>query len=389
MNDLSTCKRCGSEKLIKCGQQKNAQKTKWKQTYKCKNCGLKFYGLKEHFIDYEEEKFEYVSKEIIKRNWATYDEYQLNEKMLFLQTIKEVLNFFIFEQVNKKGRPVKNTKDVLFGMLTKTYNVDSARRTVSDLKIQKQLNNVIEVPCFATLMHYFNNPDFKPILEKMVEITSIPLKEIESHFSSDATGFSTSQFGRWTDNKFGEEKERRLYRKLHAMVGVESNVITSAIITKQAGEQTSDTSQYPFLLKKTAINFTVKEVSADMAYLSRKNLELTDSIGAMPLIPFKSNSIARNKGKVWKEMFYYFKEHKQDFFRKYHNRSNVEATFAMMKQKFGKALFTKNWTAHQNEILCKVVCHNICCLIRAYYCLNLEKPFSTETPQNEIITIKL
>ena len=83
MNDLSACKRCGSEKLIKSGQQKNAQKTKWKQTYKCKNCGLKFYGLKEHFIDYEKEKFEYIPKEIVKRSWATYDEYQLNEKMLF------------------------------------------------------------------------------------------------------------------------------------------------------------------------------------------------------------------------------------------------------------------------------------------------------------------
>ncbi len=53
----------------------------------------------------------------------------------------------------------------------------------------------------------------------------------------------------------------------------------------------------------------------------------------------------------------------------------------MIKQKFGSDLMTKNHLANVNEILCKVLCHNLCCLISAYYELNVETSFCTQVPE--------
>jgi transposase len=62
----------------------------------------------------------------------------------------------------------------------------------------------------------------------------------------------------------------------------------------------------------------------------------------------------------------------------YHKRSNVETTFHMIKSKFGDALRSRTKTAQINEALCKVLCHNICCLIQSMFELGLKPKFWAE-----------
>jgi transposase len=61
--------------------------------------------------------------------------------------------------------------------------------------------------------------------------------------------------------------------------------------------------------------------------------------------------------------------------QRYHKRSNVESTFSMIKAKFGDGLRSRTETAQINEVLCKVLCHNICCLIQSMHELNLKPKF--------------
>jgi len=51
----------------------------------------------------------------------------------------------------------------------------------------------------------------------------------------------------------------------------------------------------------------------------------------------------------------------------------------MIKRKFGDALRSKTETAQVNETLAKIVCHNICCLIAAWYELGIEPVFGKRT----------
>ena len=59
----------------------------------------------------------------------------------------------------------------------------------------------------------------------------------------------------------------------------------------------------------------------------------------------------------------------------YHKRSNVETTFSMIKAKFGERVRSRGRMAQINEVLCKVLCHNICCLIQSIYELGVESIF--------------
>ena len=179
MIEAKICRRCGSERIVRRGKGLNALKAGWKQRYYCKKCDFKFIDKKAHLCDdYEPSKFEYKSKEITRIDWSSYNEAQINEKPMFLKILNDVLEMFIFEQAKSNGRPLFDTKDILVGMLVKIYNKNSARRTISDLKLLKELGYIENIPCYVTLMNHFNNPTFKPILEKMIELTALPLKEI-------------------------------------------------------------------------------------------------------------------------------------------------------------------------------------------------------------------
>ena len=109
----------------------------------------------------------------------------------------------------------------------------------------------------------------------------------------------------------------------------------------------------------------------------------------MPYVPFKSNTTGGNNGLIWRKLYLYFKENPQDFYERYHRRSNVESTFSMIKRKFGSSLMTKKYTANVNEILCKVICHNLCCLISAYYELNVEQALWTKAQETPKLSIKV
>ncbi len=64
--------------------------------------------------------------------------------------------------------------------------------------------------------------------------------------------------------------------------------------------------------------------------------------------------------------------------QQYHKRSNVESTFSMIKAKFGDSLRSKTETAQVNEALCKILCHNICCLIQSMFELDIKPEFWAE-----------
>jgi transposase len=148
------------------------------------------------------------------------------------------------------------------------------------------------------------------------------------------------------------------------MVGVTTNVVTSIEATTLHG---ADYAQFATLLNTTARKFEVKEVSADKAYLGTSNLEAAEAIGAFPFIPFKSNSSPRNKSELWRKHYAFQRYAPEEFALHYHKRSNVETTFAMIKAKFGGFVRSKTTTAQINEVLCKVLCHNLCCLVHASY----------------------
>jgi transposase len=133
----------------------------------------------------------------------------------------------------------------------------------------------------------------------------------------------------------------------------------------------------PELLAQTAKKFKVKEVSGDKAYLSKQNLEAIEAVGAVPFIPFKSNSVGMaSKSAHWKRMWCHFSLKSEDFLKHYHRRSNVESAMWMIKSKFGGAVRSKLPTAQTNEVLAKVLCHNLSCIVHAITEFGIDADFA-------------
>jgi hypothetical protein len=77
-------------------------------------------------------------------------------------------------------------------------------------------------------------------------------------------------------------------------------------------------------------------------------------------------------------MFYYYSLNREQYLAHYHKRSNVETVFSMVKAKFGDSVRSKTDTAMKNETLCKILAHNLCCLIMSQCELGIEPVFWTE-----------
>ncbi len=85
----------------------------------------------------------------------------------------------------------------------------------------------------------------------------------------------------------------------------------------------------------------------------------------------------KNHSAIWDRMFHFYSFNQQRFMECYHKRSNVETTFSMIKSKFSDRLRSKTRTAQINEALCKVLAHNLCCVIQSIYELGIEPTFWT------------
>jgi transposase len=309
-----------------------------------------------------------------KQDWPAYNKAQLTEKNR-LQVLLHDLCRGIPEPARPAGKPGRTPTplaDQVFACAFKIYCTFSARRFNCDLQ-DARAKGYMTFPMAANkLCCFLESEELTPILHGLIVQSSLPLRAVETVFAPDSTGFSTSRFVRWYDEKYGSERSGREWVKAHAICGVKTNIVTSVIIE---GKHAGDSPQFKPLVETTARNFNVKQVPADKGYLSRENLELVDGMGGTAFVPFKSNSLPGEVGSLWEKMFAFYTFRREDFLKCYHQRSNIESTFSMVKAKFRDNVRSKTDTAIKNEVLCKFLCHNICCLIQSHCELGIEPLF--------------
>jgi hypothetical protein len=141
---------------------------------------------------------------------------------------------------------------------------------------------------------------------------------------------------------------------------VKTNVITAVRIL---GKDAADSPQFDPLTKATAENSTIEQMSADKAYSSLEAFKLVAVFGGTAFIPFTSNATG-GVGGLFAKMFHYFQFRREELMAYFHKRSNVESTFSAVKRKFGDSVRTTSEVAMVNEMVCKFLCHNLCCQLQ-------------------------
>lgn len=224
------------------------------------------------------------------QDWAAYNEAQMREKIYLINILNELMENIPFpEKVQGRGRQPIPLKEKIFYLTLQAYNIKSSRRCIADLELCKQLGYIKHTPHFNTVLNCLKDPALEVYFKHLINVSGLPLQEVESDFAIDSSGFSTKMYKRWFDHKWGKETSKlRIWKKAHLTCGVKTNIITAVTITSG---NVADTKLFQPLLKETSKVYEIREVSADKAYSSRVNLQAVSEMGGIAFIPFKKISV--------------------------------------------------------------------------------------------------
>lgn len=216
---------------------------------------------------------------------------------------------------------------------------------------------LVRIPQFTTVCSYLRSPWLTPLLLEMVTVTSLSLRGLEREFAVDGTGWSTRWYDRWLDHRLSEESGRQQWKKLHLVVGCETNAVTRAAVSPGSHH---DSPYFRPLVIETARHFNVKMVLADMGYSGRDNHRMGGELGVEVRIPFKDGTLPPSgDGSYWDRDLQYFNENCEAFWKEYHRRSNVETTNSALKLTMPEKIRSKGEVAQTNEALTKLIAYNI------------------------------
>jgi transposase len=315
--------------------------------------------------------------------WSQYNQAQMEEHDLFGFLLSELIKS-VDEPEQYMGRPRLKLRDLIYCCIMKTYNKLPSRKTHHLFQDAMQKKYISYAPHSNAIPKTLLRPEISPDLYELVHLSSLPLAEIENNFAVDSSGFRCSSFGAYCEHAHGTRRTHN-WLKVHICTGVKSNIITDVIITD---EYKADSPQLKKLLLNTSKYFNIDEVSADLAYSSRKNLEIIDKLGGTPYIPFKKNATGKARGSaLWKKTFHYFQLHREEFDKSYHQRSNVESTFHSIKSKLGENIQSRNRIAQENEMLCKIISYNLRVVINSIFKLGITPAFFNAVDIKEITPV--
>jgi transposase len=313
-----------------------------------------------------------------RQEWSAYNAAQTNEKVRVAELLRDLCSV-VDGPTQERGRPRLPLGDAIFCATMKCYSGMSARRATSDMREFADRGLIEKAPHYNSVINAMENPDLTPFLRALIEESAAPLAALETDFAADSSGFSTNCYARWYEAKYGREMSKNIWLKAHIMVGTSTNVVTGVEVTDS---RVNDARMLPALLDTSAKRFDMQRVSADKGYLSKLNVQAIADHGAEPFIALKANTrfgVHKDsngwKPHTWNKMLSYYRYRRDDFLKAYHRRSNVETVFHMVKAKFGSRIRSKTQVAMVNELLCKILCHNLCVLVQSIYELGIEAKF--------------
>ena len=244
-----------------------------------------------------------VTKKVTYRqDWPAYNAAQGREKNRVQELLFDLCRDLEEPVIEGRGRRPHTVKDSVFTMVYKVYTTFSARRFGTDLDEAHERGYLsASVPAMKATK-FMEDAAFTPILKALIAKSAAPLKSVETNFAIDSSGFGSNKFDRWFDEKYGAPRKKAVWIKAHICCGTKTNVVTAVRILDK---DSADAPQFSPLVKETAKEFAIGEVSADKAYTSVENFEAVAACGGTGFMAFKSNTTGKVGG-LFQKMFHYF-----------------------------------------------------------------------------------
>jgi len=290
------------------------------------------------------------------------------------------------------GRPRVEIRDVVHAAILRTFERRTIRGTVEVMERSRDRGLGLDPMHYNTLAEHAADPRLMPILQDLMGATAKVLVPIERNFAIDSTGFTTCVYESWNRAKHGYKppanpedrgpkapKRKHRWLKCNACIGTSTHGITAVVITDS---RVHDTKMFAELVHRTVSHgFVPEKFTADAAYINTANIEVVEGVGAAPYIMFKKNMNGKSSPALTRLMAKLTSD-PEDYMREYHNRSNVETSFGIMKQQFGGNVNARKPAGQYNELMCKVICHNIARIVHAIHELSISPKFWSPAPMN-------
>ena len=331
-------------------------------------------NLTKKLVDDYKKDYGVEKKKSYPQNWFVYYSACKNEKFMVWRIIKDAVDYLeISKSIATNGRPSVNLSDIIKCLCIKAYSGLSSWRSDSELRIAQRLGIVDNIYKRSALNKYLGKPEVTLLLKKLLRTIAEPVAVIETQLTTDATGIGLAYSRkRWVEVR-NDHQQHKLFVKLHIICGAKSNVVFAANITKGTAHESP---LLKALIEETVEYVEAREISADSGYLSRDNVNYSSESGMQAFIMPKKNTSTKKGGLgAWGAMVRLWRDNYDLFALHYHQRSNSESTFSMIKRKFGDYVRAKSEIGQINEVLTKTVCHNACVLGEALLEFDIKPKF--------------
>ena len=155
------------------------------------------------------------------------------------------------------------------------------------------------------------------------------------------------------------------YVKLHAAIEMKNRAIINFHFTRT---NVHEITQLEKLLQPL---YEFNHVYADSGYLSVNNCRVIVSKGGTPFIRPKKTTTGHGTynqkqmyGNPFTDMIQSYNQNREDWMKKYHQRSNIEAVFSSLKRRLGGFVTSIKRNIQQIEIALKIIVYNLMILVR-------------------------
>lgn len=328
--------------------------------------------------DLSGKKFRYRPKEPKPRDWFRYTEAQVNEMNDFLILIRnmvdaamEKLKYITEREIS--GRRHKSPFDLAKAVLLQQYFEVSNRVAASLVQVFKEKVGITDNLTYKDIERAYSHEDVQDVLDTILLMTNEPIKDKETEFSIDGTGMPASMKQNYETDKGA--KQAAGYDMLIGMIGLEHKMFSAYGI----GGHGEESPWLVPLLDQTSNMFNrIGMVAADAAYLSRRNCDFIEAVGAEPRILPKSNtSIKADGSPAWQRMLFGFINNTQAWLADYHKRSCSESVNNSLKTSKPRPLLKRRDDRRFGEIGARVTVYNIRVLGYIHYTKDVSVPWLT------------
>lgn len=309
-----------------------------------------------------------------KRDWTAINQCRTLIPRLGPQLLVELIDGAGLPGPPRRGRPGASVRDIVLTAALREWEGATAGEAVVSIEefCARGLTTVSRVPHYNALLDRFARPEIMPYLHRILAASALPMLPLETGITADGTAFGTSVYDCYFVEKHGKTEQKRKPTKRHSWIdvviawGINLHVIVAAQPTEH-NPIGGEVRVMPEILRRALSGGTrVTAWYGDGAYCAEEVAAACEKIGAELFVRWPTNRTGKTKGAALWRLYQIFDANREQ----YRNlcdkgRPLAETGNKMLKERFGYSLRSRTHNSMFAEVMLRMICHNVACLVMA------------------------